>query len=112
MEATIAITDRALFGPYLARRRWEHLAFRLLHEDLVALNKAAAILTAVSDNFAPGPHSSAVLTAHSAVGRWAVLGQGLTALHRGRRASQLASEFHGIHDITARLARNHPPLVP
>ena len=96
----------------MARRRWEHLAFRLVHEDLVALNKAAAILTAVSDKFAPGPHSSAVITAHSAVGRWAVLGQGLTALHRGQRASQLASEFYGAHAVTATLAKNHPPPGP
>ena len=110
-EATIAITSQ-LFGPYLARRRWEHLAFRLIHEDLVAVNQAAAVLTAVSDNSAPGPHSSVVITAHSAIGRWAVPWQGLTAFHRGRRASQLASEFYGTHAITARLARNHPTPRP
>ena len=110
-EATIAITAQ-LFGPYLARRRWEHLAFRLIHEDLVAVNQAAAVLTAVSDNFASGPPSSEAITAHSAIGLWAVLWQGLTAFHRGRRASKLASEFYGAHAITARLARNHPTPRP
>ena len=87
----IAITS-PLFGPLLARCRWEHLAFRLIHEDLVAIHQAAAILTAVSDYFV-----EEAITAQSAVRRWASLVQNLTAFHRGRGASQLATEYYGAH---------------
>ena len=33
-----------LLSPLLARRRWEHLAFRLIHETLPSLRRAAGSL--------------------------------------------------------------------
>ena len=60
-----------------------HLALRLLNENLVALNKAFAILTAIGD----------VLSTFT-IERWGNVVQGLTSFHRGIRASQLASEFY------------------
>ena len=53
-----------------------HLALRLLHENLVALNKAFAILTAIGD-----------ILSNLTVERWGSVAQGLTAFHRGIRAS-------------------------
>ena len=60
-----------------------HLALRLSHENLVALNKAVAILTAIGD----------VLSTLT-IERWGNVAQGLTSFHRGISASQLASEFY------------------
>ena len=67
-----------------------HLTFRLVHESLVAQNQATAILTAVSVYFVVE-----AITAIPVVRRWASLVQGLTAFHRGRGASRLATAYYG-----------------
>ena len=70
------------------------LALRILHENLVALNKAFAILTAIGD-----------ILSNLTVERWGNVAQGLTAFHRGIRASQLASEFYdNLRAVKPRLA--------
>ena len=58
----------------------------------MAIHQAAAILTAVGDYFV-----EEAITAQSVIRRWASLVQDLTAFHRGRGASQLATEYYGAH---------------
>ena len=70
---------------HTARRRWEHLAFRVLNEALPHLHRAAAALTFIATNYA----------AAFAQGNWIILVRGLEyhsqhlfALYASRKAAE------------------------
>ena len=74
-----------LFGPLLARRRWQHFAFRLLNEALPHLHRVAAALAQIANNYA----------AAFAQGNWIILVrrlehhcQHLFAFYASRRAAE------------------------
>ena len=74
-----------MFGPLLARRRWQHFAFRLLNEALPHLHRVAAALAQIAYNYA----------AAFAQGNWIILVrrleyhcQHLFALYASRRAAE------------------------